>query len=214
VHGRVKRLHSAVHHLRESGDLADVSYGEASRPKRLRRPPGRHELPAELGERAREIDDTGLVRNRQKCARHGGLKIVAQRAATHSRCLGRSTEAEGGELERGTWRCAENGELERGTWRRAENGNEERAGVRRTGTRNEPVCGGGRSKTLRTPSPPPSRFPAPRHRTRSSPRTPPPHSVYGLRGAVGAVAAFATAATIRVSDRRSRRSITSAGEWL
>ena len=59
------------------------------------------------------------------------------------------------------------------------------------------------------------------------PRTPPPHSFQLPHSATAlvplpaepyfaafAVGAFATAATIRVSDRRSRRSITSAGEWL
>ena len=58
---RMQRLHAAVHHLRHAGDGADVGDGEPGVGKRLRGAAGREDLDAVLGERAREVDDAGLV---------------------------------------------------------------------------------------------------------------------------------------------------------
>jgi hypothetical protein len=74
VQARVQRLDAAVHHLRKAGEVLDRADLEARVGERGGGPAGRHELDAEAGEAAREVDDAAFVGDRQ------------QRAADLDRC--------------------------------------------------------------------------------------------------------------------------------
>jgi hypothetical protein len=65
---RVQGLDPAVHHLGRAGELRDVDHREAGLRQRLGGAAGRHQLDAALGERAREIDEPGLVGDREQSA--------------------------------------------------------------------------------------------------------------------------------------------------
>ena len=60
VHLRMQRLHAAVHHLREAGDLRHVGHLEPGVGQRLAGAAGGDELDAVLGERAGEIERPAL----------------------------------------------------------------------------------------------------------------------------------------------------------
>jgi hypothetical protein len=60
---RVQRLHAAVEHLRETGVLGHFGHGEPLFGKKLRGAAGGQEVHAQFGERAGEVDDSGLVRH-------------------------------------------------------------------------------------------------------------------------------------------------------
>ena len=70
VYHRVQRLHAAVEHLGEAGDLADVAHGETGVTQRLGSTAGGDETEAALGEAAGEIDDAGFVGDTEECERH------------------------------------------------------------------------------------------------------------------------------------------------
>ena len=60
---RVERLHPPVQDLGEAGDVGDVADREPGLGEGARGAAGRDELDAELGERAGEVDEAGLVGN-------------------------------------------------------------------------------------------------------------------------------------------------------
>ena len=60
---RMQRLDPAVHHLRESSEIADVEHGEPGVAQNLARAAGGNQLDAVAGQRASEVDDAGLVGN-------------------------------------------------------------------------------------------------------------------------------------------------------
>ena len=70
VQRRMQRLHAAVHHFREPGEIRHACHGEAGVGQRPRRAAGRHELVAARGEPASDLDDSGLVRHAQQCSWH------------------------------------------------------------------------------------------------------------------------------------------------
>ena len=73
---RVQRLHPAVHHLGEAGDLGDVVTLRPASRKRLGGAAGRDELDALVAQRPGEIDEPRLVADREQRAGnllHGGL---------------------------------------------------------------------------------------------------------------------------------------------
>lgn len=65
VNRGVQRLHSAVHHLREARDFADVDRLEAGGAQRSGRAARRNELPSEVGEPSGEFDQAGFIGNRE-----------------------------------------------------------------------------------------------------------------------------------------------------
>ena len=65
---RVERLHPAVEHLGEPGDVAHLTDGDARLAQEPGRPPGREDLDAEPRERPGEVDDAGLVVDRDERA--------------------------------------------------------------------------------------------------------------------------------------------------
>ena len=103
VEARMQRLDAPVHDLRKAGEVLDRANLEARRSKLGRRAAGRHELDAELGQAAREVDDPALVRDGQQrpadphCRRSGerraalGVGLAGDRArisaARLSRCV-------------------------------------------------------------------------------------------------------------------------------
>ncbi len=68
VQARVQRLHAPVHHLRKAGEVLDRAHLEAGVGERRGRPARRHELDAQAGESAGEVDDAALVRDGQQRA--------------------------------------------------------------------------------------------------------------------------------------------------
>ena len=68
VHDRVQRLHPAVHHFREAGGLADVLHREPGLAQGLRGAAGREQFHAVRGQRAGEVDQSGLVGHGQQRA--------------------------------------------------------------------------------------------------------------------------------------------------
>ena len=68
VHLRVQRLDAAVHHLGKAGELGDVEHLEPGVVERLGGAAGGDELDAVAGERLGEIDEAGLVGDRQQGA--------------------------------------------------------------------------------------------------------------------------------------------------
>ena len=66
VDPRMERLHPAVEHLGKSGDGRDVGDRQARLAERPGGPAGRHELEAEVHESPPEVDETGLVADRQE----------------------------------------------------------------------------------------------------------------------------------------------------
>src|SRR5262245_38752749 len=93
VQRRVQRLHPAVHHFREAGDVGDVRHRETGIGQRPRRTAGGHQLESAGGEAAPQVDDPCLVRNTQQSSWHnqrspvssgstpGGPGAVRERAA-------------------------------------------------------------------------------------------------------------------------------------
>ena len=66
VDGRVEGLDPSVEHLGESCHLGDLADGQPGGRERSRRAAGRHELDAQLGEAAGQVDQPGLVGNGEK----------------------------------------------------------------------------------------------------------------------------------------------------
>ena len=66
MHLGVQRLHAAVHHLGETGDLLDREDGNAGLAQRVGRPASRHDLPVEGGELAGEVHEAALVGDREQ----------------------------------------------------------------------------------------------------------------------------------------------------
>ncbi len=58
---RVQRLHAAVHHLGEAGEIGNVADLQAGVLERLRRAAGGDEISAEGGEFPRTLDEARLV---------------------------------------------------------------------------------------------------------------------------------------------------------
>ena len=79
VHGGMQRLHASVEHLGDAGDVADIARREAGVAQRAGRATGRDDLPPELGEPARELDDAGLVGDGDEGA-HQGASLIASAA--------------------------------------------------------------------------------------------------------------------------------------
>ena len=67
VDGGMQRLHPAVHHLGEPGDVRDVADGQTGVGERLRRPAGRDQLDPEPIEAFSEIRKARFIRNTQNC---------------------------------------------------------------------------------------------------------------------------------------------------
>ena len=77
VHHRVQRLHPPVHHLRIAGQRRDVGDRQAGRGDRRARAAGGDQLDAEVVQSARDVDEAGLVEDRDqrpfgRCAVGGG----------------------------------------------------------------------------------------------------------------------------------------------
>ncbi len=72
---RVEGLHPAIEHLRGAGDRRDVRHRQPRPAQRGRRATGRDELEAETGQTAGEIDQTGLVRDRQERPARDGQPV-------------------------------------------------------------------------------------------------------------------------------------------
>ena len=66
VDRRVQRLDPAVEHLRKAGVRGDLGHLEAGVREQPRGAAGREQLRAERGQLARELDDAGLVGNRDQ----------------------------------------------------------------------------------------------------------------------------------------------------
>ncbi len=66
VHLGVQRFQAAIHNFGEPGDRLDRGDRDALAPQRVGGPTGRHDLPPQAGEPARERDDAPLVRHRQQ----------------------------------------------------------------------------------------------------------------------------------------------------
>src|SRR5580692_2562521 len=75
---RMQRLHSAVHHLRKTGEIADVEHGEPGIAQSLGRAAGGHQLDAVAGQRAGEVDDAGLVGDGNEGTRYAA-KLLGHR---------------------------------------------------------------------------------------------------------------------------------------
>ncbi len=71
VHRGVQRLHPAVEHLGEGGDLLDADDGNAGLPECRGRAAGGDDLPAELDQALGEGDGSALVADGNEGARHG-----------------------------------------------------------------------------------------------------------------------------------------------
>ncbi len=70
-HLRMQRLETALHHLGKARQVRDIADLQACIPQRLRGPPSRHQFDSQFGQSASEIDDSGLVADRQEGARGG-----------------------------------------------------------------------------------------------------------------------------------------------
>ena len=68
VQARVQRLHPAVEDLRRAGELGDVGDLEPRLAERRRGAAGREDLDPELAQAAGEVDDPGLVGDRDQRA--------------------------------------------------------------------------------------------------------------------------------------------------
>ena len=85
VDPRVERLDPAVEHLREAGDGGDVGHRQAGVAQRARRATGRDELEPASDEAAAELDQAGLVRDRQQRATRVGIAASARSRSTATR---------------------------------------------------------------------------------------------------------------------------------
>jgi hypothetical protein len=91
VHGGMQRLHAAVHDLGKASERGHLGHGEAGRGERARRAAGRDQAKAQRGELAGELDDAGLVGNREQRpagvrARHLFRKPARIRAISCAGC--------------------------------------------------------------------------------------------------------------------------------
>ena len=68
VNFRDEGLHAAIHHLRKTGVVGDFTDRDSGCGDRLGCAPGREQLDAVLGEAAGEVNETGLVRDREEGA--------------------------------------------------------------------------------------------------------------------------------------------------
>ena len=73
VQARVQRLHASVHDLREAREVLDVARGDARAGELARRAAGRDDLHAQLLQAACEVDDSGLLGDRQQRPAHAHL---------------------------------------------------------------------------------------------------------------------------------------------
>ena len=89
MHLRMQRLHPAIHHFGKAGEVRDVAHLQAGVGDRLGGAAGGDELDAVAAERAREVDQPGLVGNREEGAGdaaevgHGTLFVMPREAAGH-----------------------------------------------------------------------------------------------------------------------------------
>ena len=70
VEAGVQRLHAPVHHLGEAGEVLDGAHRQAGGGELAGGAAGRDELDAELAQAAGEVDDPGLLGDRQQRAAH------------------------------------------------------------------------------------------------------------------------------------------------
>jgi hypothetical protein len=85
VHRRMERLDAPVEHFRKVRDGADIGAREASVTNRLRGAASGDQLPAELVQRAGEIDEAGLIGNGEQGAGHrAGLGGEANRSVNQT----------------------------------------------------------------------------------------------------------------------------------
>jgi hypothetical protein len=68
VHARVQRLHAPVEDLGGAGEVADLAHGDAGGVERLGRAARRQDLEPFLDQAACELDETGLVGDRDQSA--------------------------------------------------------------------------------------------------------------------------------------------------
>ena len=68
VHLRVQRLHPAIEHFRESGEVGNVARLDSCLPQQARRAAGGNDFDALFLELAREIGHAGFVGNRNESA--------------------------------------------------------------------------------------------------------------------------------------------------
>jgi len=66
----MQRLDAAIHHLGKAGQLRDVAHRQARLGERLGGAAGRDQLDGVAAKRAREIDQSGFVRDGEKCPSH------------------------------------------------------------------------------------------------------------------------------------------------
>lgn len=66
MYGGVQSLHPAIHHLGKAGEVTDVKRLQPGGDQRLSGSTGRNQFNAEARQRAGEILEAGLIRNRQK----------------------------------------------------------------------------------------------------------------------------------------------------
>ena len=80
---RMKGLHPAVHHLGESREIGDLLHGDACGGDRLGGASGGEEFDTEFMEAAGEVDEAGLVGDREEGALdfHEGKVFVLTRHA-------------------------------------------------------------------------------------------------------------------------------------
>src|SRR5699024_9267161 len=71
VDGRVQGLHAAVHDLRKTGDVADVSHRHVHLAQGARAAAGGDQFDVECVQCTAEVDQPGLVRDADECAPDG-----------------------------------------------------------------------------------------------------------------------------------------------
>ena len=67
VDDRVEGLHPAAQHLRRPGQVGHLDVGDARGGQGRRRPAARHQLPTQVDQPLRQLDDPRLVMYRQQC---------------------------------------------------------------------------------------------------------------------------------------------------
>ena len=84
MHARVQRLHSAIEHLRKTGQFADVLDRQTGLAQRLCRPAGRNQLNPKTFERPRKFDEPAFVGNTQQRPPN---RLRASSSYTRSTCI-------------------------------------------------------------------------------------------------------------------------------